>query len=189
VRTTKTGRPETTLLRALIALAICSGAIALMMTASTASGWLANPSLGPHGVFETVLSVVAILGLWSFNIAAVLTLFAGGPWAILHRLGARSWWIAPLAGFVVAFGIAFFVTVSNAYVFPQLDTSAWIDGKATALNGRLTDYGVSIYGAVAAARNGAAFGVIGAIVGISLWRIAYRRKPLPDRATSQEARD
>lgn len=179
LQTTDILRPATTIRRAVAALAACVAVIALALSITTAGGWLANPTLGPHGVLETIFAFAVVFGLWALGISIVIALFAGVPWAILHCVGLRSWWIAPLAGFVVAFCLAFGTTTANGLSNPNLRSSAWVDGKATMLEGRLTLYGTSLYGPMAATRHGFVFGTFGAVVATILWRIAYRRVTKP----------
>ena len=180
VTNSRTSEPKTTILRALTALALCAALIAFVMTLSTAFGWLARPELGPHSALEAVGAFAFVFGLWALNVAVFLAVFAGIPWAILHFIGYRSWWIAPVAGFFVAFAVAYFVTVQNSQSYPKLHSSTWIDGRATIVDGRLTAYGHSLHGPAAAARNGALFGLVGAAIGFILWRIAYRRYSPPE---------
>jgi len=154
------------------------------MALGTASGWLANPALGPHSALEAVGAFLFVFGLWTLYSGAFFAVFAGIPWAVLHLIGFRSWWIAPVAGFAVAFAIAFFMTTQGGQSYPELQTSTWIQGRATMINGRITPYGQSLYGPVAATRNGALFGAVGAVIAFILWRIAYRR-PSPRNSSTE----
>ena len=147
--------------------------MAVLGLLSTISGWRDNPALGPHSAADAVMAAAFVFGLWTVNIAMFFGLFAGVPWAILHAVGLRSWWIAPLAGFLVAFCVGFFFTSAGGYDF-GLDGSASIDGRPTMIHGRLTPYGVSLYGTAAGLREGALTGLIGAGLAFLLWRIAYR---------------
>jgi hypothetical protein len=65
--------------------------------------------------------------------------------------------------------------VTTAGGHSDLKSSIWLDGKAAMIDGRLTPYGMSVYGPAAAARNGLIFGGVGAGFGLLLWRLAYRR--------------
>ena len=184
----RTGKPQTTLKRALLTLGLCVVFVASVMTLGTATGWVANPRFGPHSVLETITALFAAFGLWAFNVGAFLAIVAGVPWAILHLLGFRSWWVAPLAGFAVAFAIAFFVTTQGSHSpNPELHSSAWIQGRAIMIDGRLTPYGQTMYGPEAAVRNGLTLGIVGAVFALVLWRIAYPESP-PSRS-SPEAKD
>ncbi|MEO8925703.1 MAG: hypothetical protein ABI306_00950 [Caulobacteraceae bacterium] len=149
------------------------GLLAATGTISTASGWRDNPALGPHSLGQAIFSATFVFALWAFNVGLFLTLFAALPWAILHRLGLRSWWIAPLAGLTVAFCVAFTVTTSIGQDYGVHGSS--IDGKPTMTDGHLTAFGVSLYNPMAGARAGLGAGAVGAGVGLLIWRIAYRR--------------
>jgi hypothetical protein len=142
----------------------------------TASGWQANPKLSPHGALETLGVIAGVYALWFFNAFVLLLLFAGLPWLALHKAGGKRPWIAPLAGFAVAFCIGFAVTTAPGRPSPELKTSAWIDDKPTMIGGHLTPYGKSLYGTAAGLRSGAMFGLFGALVGFALWRMGYRRE-------------
>lgn len=179
----RSNRPQTTLRRAFLTLGLCVVFIALLMALGTVSGWLANPVLGPQSALEAVSAFLFVFALWTLNVGVFLAVFAGIPWAVLHLIGFRSWWIAPLAGFAVAFAVAFFMTTQGGQSYPELRTSTWIQGRATMIDGRITPYGQSLYGPVAATRNGALFGVVGAVIGFVLWRIAYRRPSTPNSTT------
>lgn len=179
----RTNRPQTTLKRALLTLGLCVILIASVMALGTASSWLANPALGPQNALGAVSAFLFVLALWTFNIGVFFAVFAGIPWAVFHLIGFRSWWIAPLAGFAVAFAIAFYMTTQGGQSYPELQTSTWIQGRATIIDGRLTPYGQSLYGPEAAIRNGVLFGAVGAVIGFILWRIAYRRSS-PSKPTT-----
>lgn len=183
----RTDRPQTTLKRAFLTLGVCVVLLGLVMALGTASGWLANPALGPQSVLEAIGAFLFVFALWTFNIGVFFAVFAGIPWAVLHLIGFRSWWIAPLAGFAVVFAIAFYMTTQGGHSYPELQTSTWIQGRATMIEGRLTPYGESLYGPAAAIRNGVLFGAVGAVVGFVIWRIAYRRPPPADATTEPNA--
>lgn len=171
----RTDRPQTTLKRACLTLALCVILIALVMALGTAYGWLANPALGPQSLLEAIGAFLFVFALWTLYVGVFFAVFAGIPWAALHLIGFRSWWIAPLAGFAVAFALASYLTTQGGHSYPELRTSTWIQGQATMIDGKLTPYGQSLYGPEAAALNGVLFGAVGAVVGFILWRIAYRR--------------
>jgi hypothetical protein len=130
VTDSRTSKPQTTFVGALTALAVCVGLIAFVMALSTASGWLANPALGPHSALEAAGAFAFVFGLWALNVGVVFATFAGIPWAILHFIGLRSWWIAPLAGFLVAFAIAYFTTKWAAQTFAKFSHKSWSGSRA-----------------------------------------------------------
>jgi hypothetical protein len=165
-----------TLWRAIRAIAVCSGVIGALGLVTTISGWRANPQLGPHGVLQTIGALAAVYGIWFFDTFLLLSLFGGVPWFLLHIAGARRMWIAPLAGFVVAFGLGFWITTAPARSHPEQQSSMWIDNQATMIDGKLTPYGDQIYGPLAGLRNGVVCGLVGAAVGFALWRMTYRNK-------------
>lgn len=155
---------------------MCAAVFALLGVGFTASGWQANPQLGPHGLLPTIGAVIGVYGLWFFDSFVLLLLFAGVPWLLLRKIARRYFWIAPVAGFVVAFVIGFTVTTAPAHPAPQLSSSEWIDGKATMIDGQLTPYGNSRYGTAAGLENGVICGLFGAAAGFALVRLARRKK-------------
>ena len=155
------------------------------MAISNASVWYTNPPIGSRSISNTIVALISAFLIWTFYLGAFFAIFAGFPWALLHSAGFRSWWIAPIAGFFVAFVIAFLWTIQGGQSIPELETSAWIQGKATMIDGRLTPYGESLYGPGAATRNGVKFGAFGALIALVLWRLAYRReKPINSLSNS-----
>jgi hypothetical protein len=167
-------KPVTTRLRVLIALGCVVVFFATLGTITTVFGWRANPALGPHSLGEGFVAALLVFGLWAFNISLFFAIFVAIPWAVLHFIRLRSWWTAPLVGFAIAFCLGFAVTMGNGFDH-GMQSSAWIGDRATMIDGHLTAYGVSLYGPLAALRAGAGAGTVGAVVGISLWLIAYRR--------------
>ncbi len=105
--------------------------------------------------------------IWFFAIACL-----GGPiWMAMHQFGLRHWVHAGLAGGVVlglacmALMTGFFTGYSN---FHQSETRAagqwiWVDGKITA------------EGWSDALKSSLWISLLGIILGLVIWRIAYRR--------------
>lgn len=170
---------RTTLRRAVGALLLCALVVAGIMTAGTIRDWYLSPGYAPLNPLLWVGAALFVFGLWAFNVSLFFAVFGGLPWLVLHLVGARRWWLAPLAGFVVMFCIAFAVTTLPGHPDPRLRNTTVLDGKAAIIDGRLTAYGVSVYGPAAGARNGLIFGAVGAGFGLLLWRLAYRRTREP----------
>lgn len=183
---------RTTARRAAGALLLCALVIAGIMAAGTIHDWYLVPGYAPRNPLVWLGAAVFVFGLWAVYVSVFFFVFGGLPWLLLHSLAQRRdrrvlgaeqpagvvggrWWLAPLAGFVVTFCIAFSVTTLEGHPDPSLKNSTWLDGKAAIIDGRLTPYGVSVYGPVAAARNGLIFGGVGAGFGLLLWRLGYRR--------------
>lgn len=164
---------RTTPARVATAFATMTLVPALLFTAPMALAW---STLSGWSILLTFLSV---LGLWSLNIGVLLLLLAGLPWLLLHALGLRSWRPALVAGFVVGCAAAVALTFMTGATEPELKTSRWIDGRAVMLDGKRTALGEAMYGPWAMARNGIGGGAAGALLSLTLWRIAYRRTPTP----------
>lgn len=163
-------------MRAIRAIAICAGIIGALGLATTISGWQANPQLGPHGALQTIGALAAVYAIWFVDTFVLLLLFAGLPWLLLHKAAGRRPWIAIVAGFVVAFGLGFWVATAPGRPVPDLKSSMWIDNRATMIDGKLTPYGEEVYGTPAGLKMGFACGLCGAVVGFALWRMTYRKR-------------
>lgn len=184
---------RTTTRRAVAALLLCALGIAGVMAAGTIHDWYLVPGYAPRNPLVWLGAALFVFALWMFYVSAFFAVFGGLPWLVLQALAqrrdrslvgveqpdgavtGRRWWLAPLAGFVVMFCVAFAVTTLAGRPDPTLRNSTWLDGKAVIIDGRLTPYGMSVYGPVAAVRNGLIFGGVGAGFGLLLWRLAYRR--------------
>ena len=157
------------------------------------------------GILTGVLTGAVLVTMWSFvgmarlddywlrhafsifTYAAIvwtagLTLVAVIPWALLHRCGLRGWPIAIILGLVLTFLVVFgfltngFGTIASESGFSAVDSGGptWIDGRRTP------------HGWFEAFQFSAICAVVGAAVGLAVWRVAYRREavarsdPRPD---------
>ncbi len=109
----------------------------------------------------------------AFVWAAGLTIVAPGPWVMLHRNGLRSWWVAVVLGatltFVVALGL---LTDGFGLISFSNITSAADSGGPTRIDGRLTPHGWA-----EASKFALICSMLGAFVGLAVWRTAYRWEP------------
>lgn len=125
---------------------------------------------------NTVDAVLLGGALVVFVFAAVmwamgLIIVAAVPWAILHHYGYRSWPAAAALGAILTFIVVTgFMTNGFGAVAGSGGLSAADSGGPTWVDGRLTAYGWSqalVFAAICSAA--------GAIVGLVVWRTAYRR--------------
>ena len=116
--------------------------------------------------------------LFIFTYAAVV--WAAGvlvvalvPWAFLHHYGLRGWPVAVTLGAVLTFIVVcgFLTNGFGAYVASG-NFSAADNGGPTWVSGRLTSHGWG-----EAIRFAAICSAMGAVVGLVVWRTAYRRVP------------
>ena len=112
----------------------------------------------------------------AFVWAAGLIVVAPGPWAILHYNGMRSWWIAIALGAILTFVVAFGLITRGFNLFVVSDGFSSSDnGGPIWIDGRLTPHGwaeASQFALICSA--------LGSIVGLAVWRTAYRWMPSTD---------
>ena len=111
-----------------------------------------------------------------FTYAAVvwgagLCLAAPLPWAILHRYTKRRWPVAVAFGTLLTFVVALALVTKGFALFSVTEGfSASDNGGPTWVDGRLTQHGW-----VEAFNVALICSLAGALVGVVVWRIAYRR--------------
>lgn len=156
------------------------------------------------GIAAGVITGAALITLWSFEgmttydehwlrhglavfmyaavvWAAGLIVVAAVPWAFLHHYELRGWPVAIGLGAILTFLVVFgFLTNGFGAYAASGNLSAADNGGPTWVNGRLTSHGWSeafIFAAICSAA--------GAVVGLVVWRTAYRRAGSGDGATSR----
>ena len=112
----------------------------------------------------------------AFVWAAGLVIVAPGPWVMLHRNGMRSWWVAVVLGitltFVVTLGL---LTDCFGLIQSSIISSAADGGGPTRIDGRLTRHGWA-----EASKFSVICSALGGLVGLAVWRTAYRWVPSAD---------
>ena len=105
--------------------------------------------------------------VWAIGLVAV----AAVPWAFLHHYGYRNWPVAVALGAILTFiVVSGFLTNGFGAYAGSGGLSAADNGEPTWVDGRLTAHGWSealIFAAICS--------TAGAIVGLVVWRTAYRR--------------
>lgn len=118
-------------------------------------------------VGDSVLIFTFAAAFW----AAGLTIVATLPWLFLDHYGLRGWTVAVTLGVVLTFLVVVgFLTNGFGLLTASGSFSAADNGGATWIDGRITPHGWATafqFSAVCAA--------IGGIVGLVVWRTAYRR--------------
>jgi hypothetical protein len=161
---------ETSLLRAALALAVGTLTGASLVTLFAVLTDLEY--FREYGLQTDAASLVFTYAATAW--AAGLCLIAPLPWAILHRYGKRSWWIAMAFGTILTFVVALGLMTKGFNLFVLVDGfSASDSGGPTWIDGQLTRHGW-----VEALIVALACSVAGALVGFVVWRIAYRSPPL-----------
>ena len=171
---------KTTILRA--GLALVGGAVA--GTASFVLEIVALLALRPSKLGElnefvgtTTVELFQLIALFSLIFFAVGLLVVGSPvWWLLHRLGRRDWFYAVAVGAGLgSAGFAGWVLWNPEW--PALSLISFLTeefGGLTARDGQL-----SAEGWEALVRGTIGIGIAGALAGLMLWKIAYRRPQTP----------
>jgi hypothetical protein len=154
----------TTAKRACLALTVCAAMVAVIGGTSTIGDWYVAGNMRPPNAGLWVASALGVYALWLVNVSVFFLIVGGIPWLLLDRLGLRSWWVATGAGFLVLFSLMFWMSWHSGADYSSYGT------HVTVLHGRLTDYGRAD-----AWRHSLIAGLLGAVFGWLLWRIAYRR--------------
>ena len=108
----------------------------------------------------------------AFVWAAGLFVVAPGPWAMLHRNGFRGWWAAVGLGATLSFVVTLGLLTNAFGLIDSTISSAADGGGPTWVEGRLTRHGwaeASEFALVCSA--------LGGLVGLAVWRTAYRWVP------------
>lgn len=107
--------------------------------------------------------------LWSGGLLAIGTL----PWWLLHRRNVRSWHAALGLGFTLSFSLSFGLGLLPSGSF------SFSDGRGAIIKeGKRTPYGWRVLFS-----DSVKFGALGGLVGIVVWRTAYRRVSAPSHKT------
>jgi hypothetical protein len=154
---------ETTLSRAVLALVVGTivGTIIVTLFAVLTDINYFREYGGP-GVIPLVFIYAAFF--WG----AGLFLVAPLPWVILHRYHQRTWPLAVAFGIILTFVVVLglmtygFGLFTSGYSAADNGGPLWIDGRLT------------LHGWAEAAKVAAMCGVAGALVGLVVWRVAYR---------------
>jgi hypothetical protein len=152
-------------------------AVAGLFVGSVAGAFLVSSFAVIEGVVSSEFKIAPDLAMgigiavYAFVVwAAGLFILAPLPWYVLHRSGYRGFLPAMIFGFVAAS-----VTVAAALtrgfgLIPQDPFSVWDSGGATWIDGKQT-----LHGWTETFKAALLCGLCGAVVGLIVWRIAYRR--------------
>jgi hypothetical protein len=168
---------DTTLGRAFLAL-IAGAAVAAALTIIGLIGpaWL-NRASAPDSPWKPLSSLLIYVGFvycYAFVVFAAGLALVGLPaWLVLHNMGRRSWLDAAILGLALTFAATFPLQVLLGVGFSSpSDTSISSGSSAATVFGSLTLHGwLSIF------LNSILISPAGAIAGLTIWRIAYRRRP------------
>jgi hypothetical protein len=123
---------------------------------------LAGPEIYSYAVVVWVYAAV----FWTAGLLLVACL----PWAVLHWLGVRSWWGAAVFGAILTFAVSLGLLTHGFGLNPPGSFSSSDSGGPEWINGHITPHGWAN-----AARFAAVLAAAGALVGLAIWRTAYRR--------------
>jgi hypothetical protein len=159
---------STTFLRACVALligALVASSATILLIACVAIGsnitdW--NSFVAQMGFAFVLAALVYALGL---------LLLAAPLWAFLHKMGHRSWKAAGLLGAMLGFIVTLLFYISPTWPIRPEGSRSSFGGSAGLL---VEDNVVTLLGWATFLSYSAIHGVICALVGILIWRLAYR---------------
>jgi len=154
-----------TRLRAVLAILVGTLVGAAMVTIWLLAGAGDWRSLQLHGLQIGILIFINAAVIWAIALLAI----AAPLWIVLHRRNIRNW---PAAG-ILGGGLTFVITLgllTNGFgLMTPANLSAKDDGGATWVDSRLT-----LHGWIVALEIAAICAIAGALVGLIVWRVAYR---------------
>ncbi|MEM8617704.1 MAG: hypothetical protein AAGF20_12330, partial [Pseudomonadota bacterium] len=100
----------------------------------------------------------------------IIALFGGPCWILLHKLRLRHWFIASGAAAIVSFLVILSIATRMFSGQAEGNFSYYGRGGQQWQEGVMTSFGWKI-----ALLSATEFAVIGAIVGFTIWAVAYRR--------------
>jgi uncharacterized membrane protein YiaA len=110
--------------------------------------------------------------VYAFIIFLVGIVVFGLPvWRALHTTGRRAWFHAVIAGATVPFVVYLALSTGFFTGHANGNWSYYGDGGKHWVDGVITMFGVRM-----AVQNAAQLGLMGALVGLVIWRVAYRRE-------------
>jgi hypothetical protein len=130
---------------------------------------LSLSDLREHGLRTWFFAFSSAVFVWAVGLFVVAPL----PWLVLHRMNVRSWLGAAALGAVLTFVAVVAITTYGFGLGSPGTFSAGDSGGPTWIDGRLTAHGWAEIGKFALACS-----VIGALVGLIVARVAYRRVPV-----------
>jgi MFS family permease len=150
---------------------------AALIAGLTAAYYLFNIyiSVKPEVFRQQALGKALMAFLIAFAIWLCGLLIFGAPvWRMMHLSGRRKWYHAAVAGFAVPFTVI--LAYTTGFFTGQADGqwSSFANGGQQWVDGTITRFGLFI-----AFRTASVFGLVGACVGLFIWKVAYRRRPGP----------
>jgi MFS family permease len=126
---------------------------------------------GPEHFVEFAGPKGSWIFLVSFFVLLVGLVFFGSPvWVVLHETGRRRCQHAALAGALVPFVVYFAFATGFFTGHANVQWTYYDEGGQQWLDGVITGFGWMI-----ALKQASQFAVIGAFIGLVIWRVAYRR--------------
>jgi hypothetical protein len=160
---------ETSFWRA--ALALGAGAAIVAAVSSAIETAYFTPGDQPYNNVSRIGFFFARSAVWLYIWLLGMMLFAVPPWVVLHRLKLRRWVHAMCLGFTVVVLVMLLPAVFQAPDPPGSHSWASDGGRLTMVDGLLTPYGWS-----SLAVGTVSGGVEAALVGLLIWRLAYRKR-------------
>ena len=132
--------------------------------------WISELELNTF--YTVVYTFSAPLIVWGVGV-----FFIGVPfWLVLHKKGFRTWMIALLSGFLLSFLVVFLVNtgfLTGNQIQPTYKEDVRFVGGDPRWDGQI----LSTFGWWFYLKFAARVGLLGSVVALTIWRIAYRRLP------------
>jgi hypothetical protein len=167
----------TTFRRAALALLVGAAAPAVSSALVEAIAGLCG-AYGTNFSFHEPAQVLSFFGtrrsVWILLWIAGLSIFGVPAWLLLHWMNLRSWPNAVALGFGTCFLLVFGLSTGFGllpYDPPGSASMASDSGGVTMVNGVLTQHGW-----FGASISSLGWGIVGAVVGLVIWRAAYRKR-------------
>jgi hypothetical protein len=148
-------------LRVFFAIMVGAPLGGLLTTLFSALATMAGSGQGPRGNLVAAFFGLSLIWLGLIGLPGAI------PWAILHRAGRRGW-VSALSVGGLGFGLV------------GVGVTAWVVMSRASREGSGM---ASLVALTAAVIIGGACALIGAVVAVVMWRIAYRRGPSTDVST------
>ncbi|MDZ4313005.1 MAG: hypothetical protein U1A24_20860 [Cypionkella sp.] len=143
--------------------------IALNVAAAIGAGLVTYIWAGRADLYEMSLFYFFAYLIWFFAI-----LFLGGPiWFAMHKFGLRHWLHASLAGGVVT-GTTWIALMTNLFT----GYSSSLVSASNSKGQTWKDHQLTALGWSDALRTSLWISLLGVILGLIIWRVAYRRVPV-----------
>jgi hypothetical protein len=158
-----------------VVLSVAAGALVGATFVTLLYAWGMADAFGYSYVIEygfrpSLTAFLFALVVWTLG----LILLAVLPWRFLHSAGYRSWLSAAVLGASLTFIVEFALETRVFQLLPVPSEGTYNAGDAGGPT--IIDYRLTPHGWLAAFHSSLIFALGGALVALTIWRVAYRRE-------------